>query len=181
VTRCFTGLGPGFQVLLLRLPFSDAARAASMLPEQIFACPRSICAGHRVHGAVGEAESHVVVFGVYGVAKTAGYVMESVYGEFSVDGVSAGSKIWSCCCDLEHLTDREVEVLCEVAAGRTNKQIAMLLNISEHTVHRHMTAMLRRTGETCRTGLVSRTYRAGILLMTEQGPSWTGRRCVQAG
>ena len=107
--------------------------------------------------------------------------MESVYGKLRVDRVSAGSKSWSCCCDLEHLTDREVEVLCEVAAGRTNKQIAKLLNISEHTVHRHMTAMLRRTGETCRTGLVSRTYQAGILVMTEQGLSWSGRRCVQAG
>jgi DNA-binding NarL/FixJ family response regulator len=84
-----------------------------------------------------------------------------------------------CCCDLAHLTDREIEVLCAVAAGRTNKQIAKLLEISEHTVHRHMTAMLRRAGESSRTGLVSRTYRAGILVMGERGPSWSGRRCLR--
>ena len=84
----------------------------------------------------------------------------------------------SCCCDREHLTDREIEVLCAVAAGRTNKQIAKLLNISEHTVHRHMSAMLRRVGETSRTGLVTRTYCAGILISGEQGPSWSGRRCL---
>ena len=98
-----------------------------------------------------------------------------------MDEISAPSTSWPCCCDREHLTDREIEVLCEVAAGRTNKQIAKLLEISEHTVHRHMTAMLRRAGETSRTGLVSRTYRAGILVMDEQGPSWSGRRCLQPG
>lgn len=98
-----------------------------------------------------------------------------------MDEISAHPTSWSCCCDLEHLTDREIEVLCAVAAGQTNKQIAKLLSISEHTVHRHMTAMLRRAGERSRTGLVSRTYGAGILVLTEERPSWSGRRCLQAG
>ncbi len=98
-----------------------------------------------------------------------------------MDESSVRSTSWPCCCSLEHLTDREIEVLCAVAAGQTNKQIARLLEISEHTVHRHMTAMLRRAGETSRTGLVSRAYRAGILLTGEQGTSWSGRRCLQAG
>jgi DNA-binding NarL/FixJ family response regulator len=96
-----------------------------------------------------------------------------------MDEISAGSMLWSCCCGFEHLTGREIEVLCGVAAGRTNKQIAKLLNISEHTVHRHVAAMLRRTGETRRTGLVSRAYSAGILVPGEHGPAWTGRRCLQ--
>jgi DNA-binding NarL/FixJ family response regulator len=91
-----------------------------------------------------------------------------------VDGTLARS----CCCELEHLTDREIEVLCEVAAGQTNKQVAKSLNISEHTVHRHMTAMLRRAGEASRTGLVSRTVTAGILVLGQHGPSWSGRRCL---
>jgi DNA-binding NarL/FixJ family response regulator len=94
-----------------------------------------------------------------------------------MDKISA--RTTPCCCGLEHLTDREIEVLCEVAAGRTNKQIARLLDISEHTVHRHMTAMLQRTGEKSRTGLVSRTCRSGILVMEAQEPSWSGRRCLQ--
>jgi DNA-binding CsgD family transcriptional regulator len=97
-----------------------------------------------------------------------------------VDEISANPELWSCCCDCEHLTHREIEVLCLVATGRTNKQIAGLLNISEHTVHRHMTAMLRRVGENSRTGLVSRTYRVGILVMGDCGPSWSGRRCLQS-
>jgi DNA-binding CsgD family transcriptional regulator len=98
-----------------------------------------------------------------------------------MDEIWPDRNLWSCCCDLEHLTDREIEVLCLVATGRTNKQVANLLNISEHTVHRHVTAMLRRLGEISRTGLVSRTYRAGILVMGEHGPSWSGRRCLQIG
>lgn len=97
-----------------------------------------------------------------------------------MDDISARSELWSCCCDMEHLTDREIEVLCAVAAGRTNKQIAALLNISEHTVHRHMTTMLRRAGEASRTGLVTRTYSAGILVMGADGPSWSGRRCLES-
>jgi DNA-binding NarL/FixJ family response regulator len=84
----------------------------------------------------------------------------------------------SCCCGLEHLTDREIEVLREVASGRTNKQVATALHISEHTVHRHMTAMLRRAGEASRTGLVSRTLSAGILVFGQHGLSWSGRRCL---
>jgi DNA-binding NarL/FixJ family response regulator len=97
-----------------------------------------------------------------------------------MDEIATGPRLWSCCCDLEHLTDREIEVLCLVATGRTNKQVANVLNISEHTVHRHVTAMLRRVGEISRTGLVSRTYRAGILVMGEHGPFWSGRRCLQS-
>lgn len=93
--------------------------------------------------------------------------------------LSPRSKYWLCCCNLEHLTNREIEVICAVAAGRTNKQVAKLLNISEHTVHRHMTAMLRRAGETGRAGLVSRTYRARILILGERGLIWSGRRCLQ--
>lgn len=101
------------------------------------------------------------------------------YGEPDVDEISARPKLWSCCCGMEHLTDREIEVLCQVAAGRTNKQVATLLNISEHTVHRHMTTMLRRAGEASRTGLVTRAYTVGILAMGDRGPSWSGRRCLE--
>src|SRR5579875_3684604 len=91
----------------------------------------------------------------------------------------------ACCCDREHLTTREIEILCavaagytNVAAGYTNKEIAKKLNISEHAVHRHMTAMLHRTDARSRTGLVSQTYRSGILVMGNDGPAWNGRRCL---
>jgi len=84
-----------------------------------------------------------------------------------------------CCCGAEHLTQREIEVLCLVAAGLTNKQIARLLKVSTHTVDRYVTVMLRRAHEPRRTGLISRAYRDGILVMRELGPAPTGRRCLQ--
>jgi DNA-binding NarL/FixJ family response regulator len=39
---------------------------------------------------------------------------------------------------LEHLTDREREVLALMAQGRSNKAIAERLFVSEHTVEKHV-------------------------------------------
>ena len=45
---------------------------------------------------------------------------------------------------LAELTPREREVLVHVAEGLTNRQIAERLVVSEHTVHRHVTNILRK-------------------------------------
>jgi DNA-binding NarL/FixJ family response regulator len=39
---------------------------------------------------------------------------------------------------LEHLTERELEVLALMAEGRTNKAIAERLSVSEHTIEKHI-------------------------------------------
>jgi DNA-binding NarL/FixJ family response regulator len=49
------------------------------------------------------------------------------------------------------LTEREVEVLALVARGRTNRQIAAELVISEHTVARHLQNMFAKLGVSSRT------------------------------
>ena len=51
-----------------------------------------------------------------------------------------------CCCGAEHLTQREIEVLCLVAAGLTNKQIAARLYLSQRTVETHITNILNKLG-----------------------------------
>jgi DNA-binding NarL/FixJ family response regulator len=89
-----------------------------------------------------------------------------------------GEQDRACCCDSEHLTEREVEVLVLVADGYTNAQVAGKLGVSTHTVTRHMTAMLRRAREPNRAGLVARAYAAGILLAGEHPPKLSGRRCL---
>jgi DNA-binding CsgD family transcriptional regulator len=49
------------------------------------------------------------------------------------------------------LTEREVEVLALVATGRTNREIAAALVISEHTVARHVQNILAKLGVSSRT------------------------------
>ena len=52
------------------------------------------------------------------------------------------------------LTGREVEILDCIARGRSNKQIAMDLNISDQTVKNHITAILRKLNVNDRTQAV---------------------------
>ena len=49
------------------------------------------------------------------------------------------------------LSAREREVLAVVAQGKTNRQIAAQLGISEHTVARHMSNIFTKLGVTTRT------------------------------
>jgi len=49
------------------------------------------------------------------------------------------------------LTQREREVLALVAAGKSNRQIAAALAISEHTVARHMSNIFDKLGVSSRT------------------------------
>jgi hypothetical protein len=52
--------------------------------------------------------------------------------------------------------------------------------VSAHTVDRHVTQMLRRSGARNRAGLVSAAFRAGVLI-ADQYILWpTGRRCLLA-
>jgi DNA-binding NarL/FixJ family response regulator len=49
------------------------------------------------------------------------------------------------------LTGRELEVLALVAMGKTNREIAAALVISEHTVARHVQNILAKLGVSSRT------------------------------
>jgi DNA-binding NarL/FixJ family response regulator len=55
----------------------------------------------------------------------------------------------------EHLTGRETEVLRLIANGRSNKQIASQLRISEHTAKFHVSSVLAKLGAGSRTEAVS--------------------------
>ncbi len=50
-----------------------------------------------------------------------------------------------------NLSARELQVLAAVATGKTNRQIAAKLGISEHTVARHMANIFNKLGVTTRT------------------------------
>jgi LuxR family transcriptional regulator, maltose regulon positive regulatory protein len=64
---------------------------------------------------------------------------------------------------LNGITRRERDVLQLVAEGLTNRQIAERLVISEHTVHRHVTNILRKLDVPSRTAAATYAVRAGLL------------------
>ena len=67
--------------------------------------------------------------------------------------------------DRPELTRRELEVLGLIADGHPNKAIAARLQISEHTVKFHVTAILEKLGAQSRTEAVTRATRAGLITL----------------
>ena len=61
------------------------------------------------------------------------------------------------------LTDRELQVLRRVAAGRTTEQIADVLDISVHTVPNHVRNVRRKLGARSRLDAVVTAMRQGVL------------------
>ncbi len=66
---------------------------------------------------------------------------------------------------IDPLTPRETEVLELLAQGLANKQIALSLDISEHTVKFHISAVYRKLGVTNRTEAVRMGMRLGLVLL----------------
>ena len=64
---------------------------------------------------------------------------------------------------LPELTPREREVLRLVTEGLTNRQIAERLVVSEHTVHRHVTNILRKLDLPSRTAAAALAARLSLL------------------
>jgi DNA-binding NarL/FixJ family response regulator len=64
--------------------------------------------------------------------------------------------------DQVALTDRECEVLRLVADGRSDRQIAAALVISEHTVGRHLQNIYRKLQVTSRAAATAYAYQHGL-------------------
>jgi DNA-binding NarL/FixJ family response regulator len=61
------------------------------------------------------------------------------------------------------LTEREAEVLRLVAAGKSNKAIAVELALSPKTVDRHMSNIFTKIGVSSRAAATSFAHREGIV------------------
>jgi len=66
------------------------------------------------------------------------------------------------------LTAREVQVLCFVATGKTNRAIAAGLGISEKTVARHVSNIFTKLGLSSRAAATAYAYQHGLV---EQRPT----------
>jgi DNA-binding NarL/FixJ family response regulator len=118
-------------------PFEEA-QARLELAATLFA------AGREAHAQseVAEAREKLVVLGATGEAERA----RSLGAEPRV----------------EEVTPREREVLALLARGLTNREIAAQLVVSEHTVHRHVTNILRKLRVPSRAAAAAHAVRAGI-------------------
>ena len=65
--------------------------------------------------------------------------------------------------DLAGLTPRELEVLAAIADGRSNRETARTLHISESTVARHLANVYLKTGVVSRTAAVAWARERGLL------------------
>jgi two-component system NarL family response regulator len=64
---------------------------------------------------------------------------------------------------VEDLTPREFDVLKEIVNGKSNKEIATALNISEATVKTHINSLLGKLGVTDRTQAATAAIQRGIV------------------
>ena len=64
---------------------------------------------------------------------------------------------------VEPLTAREMEVIQLMAQGLANKQIALSLGISEHTVKFHLSSLYAKLGISSRTEAVKRGIELGLI------------------
>jgi DNA-binding CsgD family transcriptional regulator len=63
----------------------------------------------------------------------------------------------------DKLTARQIEILRLLAVGLTNREVAMRLVLSEHTVKRHVTNILTRLGLPSRAAAVAYASRVNLL------------------
>jgi len=66
---------------------------------------------------------------------------------------------------VEELTPREMDVLEQIVAGKSNKEIADELGVSEATVKTHINSLLGKLGVTDRTQAATAAIRRGLVTL----------------
>jgi LuxR family transcriptional regulator, maltose regulon positive regulatory protein len=126
-------------------PF-DAARARLELATCLLALGRV----EEAEAEAGAAHERLSELGAEPCAKRAAQIVAAAAG--GEHGIPLGD-----------LTRRETEVLGLLTEGLTNRQIAERLVVSEHTVHRHVTNLLRKLDLPSRTAAAAHAVRSGLL------------------
>jgi len=73
--------------------------------------------------------------------------------------------------ELDALTDREIEVLCLVAHGKSNREISDRLTISEATVRTHVSNILAKLNLCSRTQAALYALREGLVSLRDTEPA----------
>jgi len=162
-------LQPDVVLLDLEMPEMDGVEALRQIPlinpqtraivftafdtdERILAAVRAGAKGYLLKGAPREE-----IFKAVRVASQGGSLIQPV----------VASKILQHVADpvpsLPTLTPREREVLHLLAQGKTNKEIALLLVISERTAKFHVSSILRKLGTGNRTEALASASKLGLI------------------
>ena len=171
----FTGLGPapGLKMLAVTLPSTLLYRVQADHPDAIVVADESLLATNRFFEVflqtptvlLAPSPANLVraaarrnIFSVVPMdvspSQLAAAITASVAG-FAVTLPRALSRQEESLPGSEHLTGREVEVLRLMARGYRNKQVAALLNISEHTAKFHVSSVMAKLGARTRTEAVT--------------------------
>jgi DNA-binding CsgD family transcriptional regulator len=98
-------------------------------------------------------------------------------------GIAAGGgaeriRPQKCGCGAAHFTGRELEVLLQIAAGKTSQAAAMALGIKPDTVNEHIGNMNAKAGVGKRAELIAMAIVQGIILIEDSAVRWGGRACI---
>ena len=128
------------------------------LDEYVFGALRAGAAGFLLK----DAQPEVLVDAIRAVASGKGLVDPDVtrrlisrFAELAPDPSRAAA--------LTSLSDREREVLLQVASGRSNAEIARVLTVEESTVKTHVSAVLAKLGLRSRVQAVILAYETGLV------------------
>lgn len=84
-----------------------------------------------------------------------------------------------CDCGAQHFTGRELEVLLEIAVGKTSQAAASALDIKPDTVNEHIGNMHAKAGVHKRAELITMTIVQGVVVFEDGVVRWGGRACVR--
>ncbi|WEK55196.1 MAG: response regulator transcription factor [Candidatus Cohnella colombiensis] len=87
----------------------------------------------------------------------------SILQEFAARKANATTYQKGMATEVEELTPREREILVEVARGQTNREIATLLTLSEHTVKNHLKNILQKLHLDNRVQLTRFAFERGMM------------------
>ena len=152
----------------------DAARTVMGLPgappkvimlttfdadEYVFSALRAGASGFLLKDSPPEELTHAVRIVAAGDALLSPRVTRALIADYAArPAVPASAEV-----SLAGLTDREIDVMKAVAAGRSNAEIATELHLAEQTVKTHVSRILNKLGLRDRTQMVVSAYESGLV------------------
>jgi DNA-binding NarL/FixJ family response regulator len=152
----------------------DAARTVMGLPgtppkvimlttfdadEYVFSALRAGASGFLLKDSPPEELTHAVRIVAAGDALLSPRVTRALIADYAArPAVPASAEV-----TLAGLTDREIDVMKAVAAGRSNAEIAAELHLAEQTVKTHVSRILNKLALRDRTQMVVCAYESGLV------------------